>query len=74
MEKKIELEDFLRKVFVAIALIFLVIAVWGLYSSLNELVRIWIDYKYVPIYSALINLAVIVIAIYVISLFVKKPE
>lgn len=72
MEKKIELEDLLRKIFVAIALIFLVIAAWGLYSSLNDFVRVWVDYKFVPIYEALINSVVLVIAIYVISLFVKK--
>lgn len=72
MEKKIELEDLLRKVFVAIALIFLVIAAWGLYSSLNDFVRVWVDYMFVPIYKALINSVVLIISIYVISLFVKK--
>ncbi len=72
MEKKIELEDLLRKIFVAIALIFLVIAAWGLYSSLNDFVRVWVDYKFVPIYKALINSVVLIISIYVISLFVKK--
>lgn len=72
MEKKIELEDLLRKVFVAITLIFLVIAAWGLYSSLNDFVRVWVDYKFVPIYKALINSVVLIISIYVISLFVKK--
>jgi len=72
VEKKIELEDLLRKIFVAIALIFLVIAAWGLYSSLNDFVRVWVDYMFVPIYKALINSVVLIISIYVISLFVKK--
>ncbi|HID43939.1 MAG TPA: hypothetical protein EYP30_09270 [Archaeoglobaceae archaeon] len=69
---KIELRDLLRNAFTVIAVIFLVISAWGLYSSLNELIRIWIDYKYAPVYRALLNLSVVILAIYIINLLVRK--
>jgi len=68
---KFDVEDALRKIFVAIALIMLIVATWGLYSSLNDLIRIWIGYKYAPLYRALLNLAVLAIAIYVLNLLVR---
>lgn len=74
LEKDVEafdFEDVLRKVLVAFAVIMLVVATWGLYSSLNDLIRIWIGYKYAPLYKALLNLAVIAIALYAINLLVR---
>ena len=70
--KKFDLEDILRKIFIILAVILLTISVWGVYTSLNELISIWIGYKYAPIYRTLLNLAVLVLAIYVLNLLVRK--
>lgn len=70
--KKFDLEDILKKIFIVLAVILLIISVWGVYTSLNELISIWIGYKYAPIYKTLLNLAVLILAIYVLNLLVRK--
>jgi len=70
--KEISTRDALIKIFIAITVIFLIFSVWGLYMSLNDLINLWIGYKYAPVYRALLNLAVLILAIYVINLLVKK--
>ena len=70
--KKFDLEDILKKIFIVLAVILLIISVWGVYTSLNELISIWIGYKYAPIYRTLLNLAVLILAIYVLNLLVRK--
>ncbi|HIH69328.1 hypothetical protein [Methermicoccus shengliensis] len=72
--KKFELEDVLKKIFIALSVILLIFSVWGLYSSLNELIRIWIGYKYAPIYRTLLNLAILILAIYVLNLLAKGKK
>ncbi len=70
--EKYNLNQILGKVFIVIAVAFLIISVWGLYSSLNDLIRIWVGYKYAPIYRSFLNLAVVILAIYIIHLLVRK--
>ncbi len=69
--EKYTLEDILKKIFLGIAVVFLILSAWGVYSSLNDVIRIWIGYRFAPIYKALLNLAVLILAIYVINLLVK---
>ncbi|AEA47861.1 hypothetical protein [Archaeoglobus veneficus] len=69
--KEFDFEDILRKVLIAFVVIMLAVATWGLYTSLNDLIRIWIGYKYAPLYRALLNLAVLAIAIYLLNLLVR---
>lgn len=71
MMEKYSLEDILKKIFLGIAVIFLALSAWGVYSALNDVIRIWIGYKFAPIYKALLNLAVLILAICVINLLVK---
>ncbi|AGK60846.1 hypothetical protein Asulf_00837 [Archaeoglobus sulfaticallidus PM70-1] len=76
-EKKItgfNIEDVLRRVFIAFVVLMLMIAVWGLYSSINDLIQIWVDYKYAPLYRTLLNLGVLVITIYVLNLLVRRER
>ena len=69
---KSKLEDTVRKIFVVISLIFLIISIFGLYMALNEVISVWIGYKYAPIYRALLNIAVLVLSIYVLTLLLRK--
>ena len=68
------IEDLLKKIFIAVTVILLLISVFGLYTSLNELISIWIGYKFAPIYRALLNLAVLILAIYVLNLLIKGKQ
>ena len=73
-EKRIEkysLEDILKKILLGIAVVFVILSAWGVYSALNDFIRIWIGYKFAPIYKALLNLAVLILALYVINLLVR---
>ena len=72
--EKYSVEDILKKIFLGIAMVFLILSAWGVYSALNDVIRIWINYKLAPIYKALLNLAVLILAIYVINLLVKGGE
>jgi len=69
--EKYTLEDILKKIFLGIAIVFLILSAWGVYTALNDVIRIWINYKLAPVYKALLNLAVLILAIYVINLLVK---
>jgi hypothetical protein len=76
-EKKItefNVEEALRKVFIAFVVLLLIIAVWGLYSSINDLIRIWVDYRYAPLYRTMLNLGVAVITLYVLNLLVRRER
>jgi len=69
---KTAFEDAIKKIVVIVVLVLLVISLWGVYSSLNDLIGIWVGYKYAPIYKTLLNLAVLILATYVLRLLIKK--
>lgn len=49
-----------------IAMLFAFIALVNLYSSVDNLIEIWFDYKYRPIFQALFSLSVLAISLYFI--------
>ncbi len=61
-----------RKALTVLTLIVLAVAVFGLYVSLNAIIDTFIYYKYAPIYKALMNLAVIVLAVYVLKVLIYE--
>lgn len=69
---RFRLEDVVRKIFIAISLILLIVSIFGLYMALNEAISVWIGYKYASIYRALLNAAVLVLSVYVLTLLLKK--
>lgn len=71
-KSKFKLEDVIRKIFIAISLILLVISVIGLYTALNEVISVWIGYKYASIYRALLNAAILVMSVYILTLLLRK--
>ncbi len=75
MEKEksgISFENGVKKIVTIVVLVLLVISVWGAYSALNDLISIWVYYKYAPIYRAFLNLSVLILAIYVLRLLIVK--
>ncbi len=69
---RFKLEDIVRKIFIAISLILLIISILGLYMALNEVISVWIGYKYASIYRVLLNTAILVLSIYVLTLLLRK--
>jgi hypothetical protein len=61
-----------RQVLVVVTLIVLIVSIAGLYISLNAVIDTWLGYKYSPIYKALLNLAVLVLAIYVLKMLLRE--
>jgi len=57
---------------VVVTLIVLIVSIAGLYISLNAVIDTWLGYKYSPIYKALLNLAVLVLAIYVLKMLLRE--
>ena len=49
-----------------IAMLFTLIAIIGLYTSINNLIGIWFDYRYQPMFKILFNLSILAISIYLI--------
>jgi hypothetical protein len=70
--QKMTMEDIVRKLLIVVTLFMLLVSLWGLYTSLNSMIQIWVGYKYAPVYRVLLNLSVLVIAIYVLNVFLGK--
>lgn len=63
-----------RKALMALTLIVMAVAVFGLYMALNSIIDYFIYYRYAPIYKALMNLAVIVLSIYVLKILLHNDS
>ncbi len=66
MVNREKLEDFFYMGLFLIAMLFALIAVVGLYTSIMNLIGIWFDYRYQPIFQALFSLSILAICIYLI--------
>lgn len=66
MVNREKLEDFFYTGLFLIAMLFALIAVVGLYTSIMSLIGIWFDYRYQPIFQALFSLSILAICIYLI--------
>lgn len=63
-----------RKALMALTLIVMAVAVFGLYMALNSIIDYFIYYRYAPIYKALMNLAIIVLSIYVLKILLHNDS
>jgi len=70
--KKLSLEGTIRVILIVVVLVLLIISLVGLYTSLNQLISIWVGYKYAPIFRTLLNLAVLILTAYALTLLLKK--
>ncbi len=66
MISKETMEDYFYFGIFLIAMLFALIAVIGLYTSINGLIGIWFNYRYQPIFQALFSLSILAISIYLI--------
>jgi len=66
MVNREKLEDYFYLGIFLIAMLFAVIAVFGLYSAINSIIRNMINDRYQPIFDALFSLSILAISIYLI--------
>lgn len=69
-EKNPGLEDNFKKGALLIAMLFLLTATFQLYFSIEEIIQDWFEYQYVPIFKAFYNFFVLIVALYVIRLYI----
>jgi len=67
-------EDVVKKVLIIITLVVLIVSVAGLYMALNAVIDIFIGYKYAPIYKVLLNLAILILAVYVLKTLIYERK
>jgi hypothetical protein len=61
-----KIEEYFKFGLFIIAMIFAVISVVSLYSSVNTLIGMWFSYKYMPIFNIIFNLSILIICIFLI--------
>ncbi len=69
-----EVKEVIKKTIPIISLILVIISICGLYFAFNELINIWISYKYAPIYRILLNLGILILAAYVLNKSLKSSN
>ncbi len=66
-ETKESLDEYFYKGAFIIVMLIATLSVLQLYLSLNNLINIWLSYKYQPIFQALFSIAVLAICIYILK-------
>jgi len=59
--------DTVRKALIILDIIFLAIAAFGLYISLNSIIENFVNYEYAPVYQAILNAAILILALYLLK-------
>lgn len=66
MVNREKMEEYFNLGIFLIAMLFAVIAVFGLYNSINSLIATWFNYKYQPLFQAFFSLSILAVCIYFI--------
>ncbi|RPJ69493.1 MAG: hypothetical protein EHM20_16360 [Alphaproteobacteria bacterium] len=64
-------ENFKKGVFL-IAMLFLLVATFQLYFSIEQIINIWFEQQYAPIFRAIYNFLVLLVSLYIIRLYIIK--
>ncbi|ABE52743.1 hypothetical protein [Methanococcoides burtonii] len=72
-DDKITFERYFKLGVFGLAMIFLILSAFQLYISIERIIYTWFEHQYVPIVRSFVNLAVLVLSVYIIRLyFVNK--
>jgi len=66
---KLNLENYFRLGVFGLAMIFMVLSAFQLYISIEGVIYTWFEHEYVMIVKSLVNLAVLGLSVYIITLF-----
>jgi len=72
-EKKTpDLGDNFRTGIFLIAMVLLLVATFQLYFSIGNVIQVWFEYRYIPIFRAVYNFFVLAISLYIIRLYILR--
>lgn len=66
MVGKEKMEEYFNFGIFFIAMIFAAISIFTLYGLINSLIGTWFNYKYMPVFQIIFNLAILIVCIYLI--------
>jgi len=69
-KKEVGLEENFKKGVFLIAMLLLLIATFQLYFSIERILSVWFEYQYFPIFKAIYNFFVLLVALYIIRLYI----
>lgn len=69
-EKRADLTQNFRKGAFLIAMLLSLVATFQVYFSIENVIEIWFEYQYAPIFRAVYNLLVLAVSLYIIRLYI----
>lgn len=69
---KSNLEEYFKRGLFIIGMLLLFVATFQFYFAIQDIIRIWFEYRYIPMFKAAYNLLIMVICLYFIRLYLVK--
>lgn len=69
-EKMSDMRENFKKGIFLISMLFLLVATFQLYFSIERIIEIWFEYQYIPIFRAVYNFIVLIASLYIIKLYI----
>ncbi len=67
-----DLDSYFKKGLFILLSIFIVLAAFGLYFSVNGIIEMWIEYQYVPVVQTVYYIVVIAVSLYLMKAHLWK--
>lgn len=67
-----ELDSYFKKGLFILVSVFIVLAAFGLYFSVNSIIDMWVEDQYVPVVQTIYYIAVIALGIYLMNSYLLK--
>ncbi|HII90885.1 MAG TPA: hypothetical protein HA262_01600 [Methanosarcina sp.] len=71
-EKVSDMRENFKKGIFLISMLFLLVATFQLYFSIERIIEIWFEHQYIPIFRAIYNFLVLLASLYIIRLYIVK--
>lgn len=67
-----DLDGYFKKGLFILVNIFIVLAAFGLYFSVNSIIDRWIEYQYIPLVQSIYYIAIIALGLYIMKIYILK--
>lgn len=71
-EKVPDMRENFKKGILLISMLLLLVATFQLYFSIEQIIEIWFEYQYIPIFRAVYNFLILIVSLYIIRLYIVK--
>lgn len=71
-EKVSDMRENFKKGIFLISMLLLLVATFQIYFSIEQIIEIWFEYQYIPIFRAVYNFLVLIASLYIIRLYIVK--